>query len=213
MENQTNKLTEIIHEEVGSKKPDFSEIDYNKVKDILSGEKKELSFSDWLKEKNLAGPISAGISAFIFGYTFLFGAPGIKQKDNINPNDYNVAGIELCVESAYAGESNFVKGKGYGPEKLPDTDNWDYLGSYDEDRDPEIPGKETKLVGYQKGDIQLIFAYFKGKDDPRSFWFFNTKTKKTFDLYADLDNDEVFEKYVAEGKAKLNYDNEDWGLE
>lgn len=96
--------------------------------------------------------------------------------------------------------------------ELPSTEGWEYLGERDDDRSRDIPGEETILRGYEKENIQLIFAFYKGHSNPRSFWYYNTKTDTTFDTYVDNDNDRVFETYVPEGKSNIDYDLEAWGF-
>ena len=96
--------------------------------------------------------------------------------------------------------------------ELPSTEGWTYLGERDDDRSKEIPGEETILKGYEKGDKQLIFAFYKGHSNPRSFWFYNKETDTTFDIYVDNDNDRVFEIYVPEGKSNIDMNHEAWGV-
>ena len=91
---------------------------------------------------------------------------------------------------------------GYHP--LPSTEGWRFLGERMEDRIKSIPGKESLMKGYQKGNVQLLITSLKGK--PSGFWYFDTKTKQTFNGRADYEGDANFEQNTGSGgKPKVNF--------
>ncbi|WP_462325838.1 hypothetical protein [Desulfoplanes sp.] len=97
--------------------------------------------------------------------------------------------------------------------ELPDTTGWEYLGEFDVDYIDQIPGKETVLKGYAQGDIQVVIAYLKGKEDPWSFWNGRTSTQETFDTYIDANNDRIFEMYIPNGETDLEPEMDAWGFD
>ena len=96
--------------------------------------------------------------------------------------------------------------------ELPSTAGYADLGTVTEDRFDGIPGEETVLHGYQGENELLVFASFVERDHPYACWRENIQTGQTFDTYIDLDNDCIFETYVAHGESDRSYDLKSWGF-
>ena len=159
------------------------------------------------KIKEWDGKIMTGVKTAIIVsamYLGIAGVPGVK--------DTNLSLLEnIAVSESYAGEaSKPVVQSGY--HGLPSTNGYTFAGQYDEDRSDRIPGKETLLKGYQKGDIVFVQAFYKGKKYPWSFWYVNTKTGQTFNTRTDVNNDRNYETYVARGLSNVDVDHKKWGL-
>lgn len=84
---------------------------------------------------------------------------------------------------------------GYHP--LPSTKGWKFLGSYMDDRMDTVPGKESELFGYQRGNVQMVVSKLNGK--AKSYWFHNIKNNKTFGGRTDYNADGNFEQKVPPG--------------
>ena len=141
--------------------------------------------------KSKKGKITAGIGALAFAGTMYATQPN----------------------NAYAqGSQNNVEIKESNRTELPCTEGWEFFGRREMDRNDRIPGKESIVEGYTKGNISLFFQYFKGHDNPGTFWFYDRDKEKTFNGYVDTNNDRVFDKHIPRGEWNIDLDYEAWGF-
>lgn len=69
------------------------------------------------------------------------------------------------------------------------------------------------LIGYRRNGTQFVMQWFKGNDNPESFWYFDLKDQVAYDGYSDTNNDRVFDQFYAKGKWESNVNYEAWGIE
>ena len=109
--------------------------------------------------------------------------------------------------------SCYHTGRQFTVADLPTTDGWVYLGDRVADRFSCLPGNDTTLKVYQKGDVQLYFAYFVGQSRPPwAFWHYDLKTGETFEARGDQNADGIYESYIPRGTFYLDADLVAWGM-
>ena len=164
-----------------------SEVDYNKP----VGELKPF----WQKGQVIAAGVLLYLGSLIM--------PGLAA------NSY----AEEVKPRGYVGETDPTKPVVQdGFHGLPCTDGWKALKPKEIDLDERVPGKESVARGYQKGNILLIMAYYRDKDQPWAFWYIDRNTNEAYDTRVDVNADGNYETFVAKGESDVVADINAWGI-
>lgn len=107
----------------------------------------------------------------------------------------------LAASAALAQGPGFTPAKGVtvegGAHPLPSLEGFEFLGEHWADYGDSVPGKESFLKKYRKGDVILFVDYVNGK--PAAYWLFDTKKNAITELRGDFEGDGNFEQSAAGG--------------
>lgn len=120
----------------------------------------------------------------------------------------------FVAATALAADPGFTPGKGVvveeGRHPLPSIEGFEFLGEHWADYGDSVPGKESLLKKYRKGDVILFVDYVNGK--PAAYWLFDTKKNAITELRGDFEADGSFEQRAAAGSGEITLSAAAYGL-